>query len=502
MKFHKSWDGTTPVGEAFVRVLEGLDMPFAHKFGTGVQAYKKGEFSETHVDKLDAGIVIMGQVQAEFDSAAPSYTSWSVDLRSFADRGEFVKDNVDANNALVNAGAGYAFVFAADAGPQHYQLYRTRDGKSFKPWVTYTYSTDPYGLPTLGGEAALYRLPDGRLDWTFGFSRMFKEGGSGNDPDGQLAGTWLPQYFALSDKVFYGVQTPYYINHRHGAPWFGRAGPKTLVSITRVYRRGAVGSSLVPTADSTPRSFITVSFDNGETWGPIDETNNNTFVDLLVPHATVNQATYNSDTAALTSFAVRPLNRTQCYIMAARANAPYTRYVAKLDLTTLTLSDIHAMAEPLSTSPGHTTEPLILVSAAFSQGQWLLSYADYYLPALPVVLRRTEDFTTFETVATTFPGEHTGAMMMYDEKFVMLPRYEPDSGLYAAYETKDVGTTWKRRCTIRKGAAAPPTETPHNPYVMQRFNNLVMIRKDGLPATDYPSIPWARDERRTAPEAP
>lgn len=506
MKNHKTWGGATAIGESQVRVLRDMDMPFAQKFVGDTEAYKKNGFYETHVTKEDDGFLILGQIQTVLDFDAPSYLSSSPDARMFHKRGEFAPDNVGSNNLLLYAGNGQAFVLADGSEPYSTQLYRTRNGVAFTSWFTYYYYPDPYGsYASVVGEAALYRLPTGRMDWTIGVGRMLITTLPGNptDPDGQYQGDWVPQYLFYKEREWYqsgGV--PYYANKRHGPLIFDRVGPQTLVAITRVYRKGDVGSLIEPTVNTTPRSFITVSADNGETWTAIDETDNNDFIDLLVDHTLLNQATYNGQVAFLELFTGRPVNRTQCYVVAVSSLGAEPRLIATLNLETLTLSDVHEVDEPLCTTSGHTTEPRWVTGSAFVDGFHIIGYADPYTPSLPVQLLRTPDFVTYETVPTTFAAEHTGRLSEYDEHTLLLPRYEADTGKYAVYESKDAGTTWRRRGTIRSDAAAPPTETPYNPFIMQRFNSLTMIRRDGLAANGYPSQPWVGDERRIAPEAP
>jgi hypothetical protein len=513
MKFHKTWDGgPTAIGESFITVLAEQDMPFAHKFSPEAQAYKKNGFYETHRVRIDDGFLILGQIQVALDSAAPSYMSSSPNARGFRNRGVFYPDNADRNNALTYAGDGQAFTTAFDIGPQAVNMYRTRDGISFKSWFSWFYSQDPYSdFTSWVGAAALRRIPlTGKLDWTFGISRIFITGSNGStDPDGFLQGTWMPQYLFLEDKVWYQVDMPHYANKRHGAPIFERVGPSTLVCLVRVYRRGDVGSSVEPNNTTTPLPYILISHDNGENWTPIDEAANNVFMNLLVVRSTNSQSIYNIQVASLWAFYAFPINRTECFISCVGTTRVYpdaptvsnnTRIVGRLNLITSALTDIHVVEEPIGDA---VPTEMAVMSVVYSQGKWLFAYADQYaVTSRPVVFRRTADFVTYETTVSSFTTEYTGALTILDKTTLLIPVYEPTTGQFALFETTDIGVTWKRRATIRKDAAAPPHETPYSAILMNRFNTLTMIRQEGLPANGYPSLPWVRDERVTAPEAP
>lgn len=492
MKFHKAIGGRTALGDSQIKVVSEMRMPFAHQFIDGVEAYRKGDFYETRVSKVDDGYYTLGQVQPGIDPGAPSYIRASPDGRNFTGRGVFAPEVSLITPAIEYAGNGWGFV-VSEPSPGLQRVHRTRNGRSFQTWLDYSYTADPFspGRASTFPPPAAYRTASGRIDWAAGLAYLLIE------PDGTFTdifpnGDWQPLYARyLEGEWLLGLTLGYGSGVWHGRPNVFRVGPKTLVMITPVYRKA---DSEPP--GTTPPPFFTVSRDNGDTWQFIDAP---TFISDRLPAGETSRAVYNSNVARLCrTCSALPINNDECYLTLLDLADPVTspRWSARFNLNTGAVSDVHEIPMPLAPeAPGGGFFYKEVTLVVLTPGHYTFFFADADRPEDPIEIRTTTNLTTWiETTTTSFPAEMTGEPFTIDERTMRLPVYDAEG--FSIYESKDRGLTWERKGTIDRTAAAPPDT---DDWVLQRFGAVTALRRNGQPAHAVPSLPWVGDERVQAP---
>lgn len=489
----KLWNGANAVGEAKARFNRVIDSPYLTATGAGFVANKKGPFAEVLGPPEEPPptpllrFFCMGRI-AGVDQLSGSFNA----KYTFRQLG-----NVNAYNfgipSIGYIGGGYGAIYKVDttAYPPFLvvDLYITKDGRRFKKTYTITTRVDPdlfYFAQLVTGTQRSGK----KRTWSYGLV--------GLERDSVYYNTY---YHYTAATRTWGVTPLLRYTGNDCFSYIKRVGVTTLLAVTFVYYPsvpvvlGDGGVLVDPNPTNAPKPFLQRSTDNGVTWeshsldalfsdfagaagydvvnyfytlmrndvGFIPVTPDKTL--LIMPFVKhVAYDAYGFETTPAYEYRVYAITRIGLGLSVSK-------------IATLSPAQVSARYGVMQATPTLANSSCVLCqwapeNPAASPGKLCLSF---------------DEGVTWEYRALPWANGYTGFVSWIDPETLVCPVYD---GEHSLYETKDFGSTWNKRATIRTDGDAP---SPSDPF-LRYFNTLVQFLDERYrPASFAPGAPWIDD---------